>query len=151
MIHAKSREEGGIFMTGTYQHTLDAKGRLFIPSKLREELGDVFYVTISQENCLHAYNEENWKRLCDKAAEMPYSAQGKLRPMFANASRCELDAQGRILLSQMLRSRAHLNRDVTIIGVNNHAEFWDKAEWDGINAEESTPENIAAVMDSLGF
>ncbi len=138
-------------MTGTYQHTLDAKGRLFIPSKLRDELGDVFYVTISQEPCLCAYNEANWQRLCDKAAELPYSAQNKLRPMFANAARVELDAQGRILLNQILRGKASLDRDVTIIGVNNHAEFWNKAAWDKINAEESTPENIAAVMDSLGF
>lgn len=138
-------------MTGTYQHTLDAKGRLFIPSKLREELGDVFYVTISREPCLCAYNEENWQRLRAKADALPYSQQSRLRPMFANAARCELDAQGRILLTQTLRDTIKLGREVTVVGVNNHAEFWNKAEWDQICAFESEPENIAAVMDELGF
>ena len=138
-------------MTGTYQHTLDAKGRLFIPSKLREELGDTFYVTISREPCLCAYNEANWQRLRDKADALPYSLQSKLRPMFANAARVELDAQGRILLTQTLRDNISLGREVTVVGANNHAEFWNKAEWDKVCAVESAPENIAAVMDELGF
>ena len=98
-------------MTGTYQHTLDAKGRLFIPSKLREELGDTFYVTISREPCLCAYNEANWQRLCDKANELPYSLQSKLRPMFANAAKVELDAQGRILLTQPLQTRKRRRKE----------------------------------------
>ena len=58
-------------MTGIYQHTLDAKGRLFIPAKLREELGDTFYVTISPEKCLSAYSQENWKGISEKVAAMP--------------------------------------------------------------------------------
>lgn len=138
-------------MTGTYQHTLDAKGRLFIPAKLREELGETFYVTISREHCLYAYNEADWQRLSEKAMELPYSAQSRLRPMFAFACKCEPDAQGRILLPQSLREKIGLGREVTVVGVNNHAEFWNKAEWDEICAAESTPENIAAVMDELGF
>ena len=138
-------------MTGTYQHTLDAKGRLFIPAKLREELGETFYVTISREHCLCAYNEENWQRYRDKADALPYSQQNALRPIFSNASKVELDAQGRILLTQALRDRIQLGREVTVVGVNNHAEIWNKADWDRICAEESTPENLAAVMDALGF
>ena len=130
-------------MTGTYQHTLDAKGRLFIPSKLREELGDTFYVTISREPCLCAYNEANWQRLCD----FDYG----IKTMFANAAKVELDAQGRILLTQTLRDTIRLGREVTVVGTNNHAEFWNKADWDQISAVESAPENIAAVMDELGF
>ena len=91
-------EKGGCSMTGIYQHTLDAKGRLFIPAKLREELGDTFYVTISSEKCLSAYSTDNWKVMSDKVNAMPYVKQKKMRPLFAFAARCELDGQGRILL-----------------------------------------------------
>ena len=66
-------------MTGIYQHTLDAKGRLFIPAKLREELGDTFYVTVSPEKCLSAYSQENWKAISEKAAAMTNLQQRKVR------------------------------------------------------------------------
>ena len=80
-------------MTGIYQHTLDAKGRLFIPAKLREELGDTFYVTVSPEMCLSAYSQENWKVISEKAAAMTNLQQRKVRPLFAYAARCDLDAK----------------------------------------------------------
>lgn len=73
-------------MTGIYQHTLDAKGRLFIPAKLREELGDTFYVTVSPEMCLSAYSQENWKVISEKAAAMTNLQQRKVRPLFAYAA-----------------------------------------------------------------
>jgi MraZ protein len=138
-------------LTGEYQHNLDAKGRLFIPARLREELGDVFYLTLSGERCLTAYNEQSWREFSDKVNAMPYGKQVKMRPLFAYASRCELDGQGRILIPQFLRDFAHLTKNVTVIGCNNHAEFWDSAEWTRINALEMTPENIAAVMEELNF
>lgn len=138
-------------MTGIYQHTLDAKGRLFIPAKLREELGDTFYVTISSEKCLSAYSTDNWKVMSDKVNAMPYVKQKKMRPLFAFAARCELDGQGRILLPQNLRDYAGLTKDVTIVGCNNHAELWDSARWNEIHDAEMTPENIAAVMEELEF
>ena len=114
-------------MTGIYQHTLDAKGRLFIPAKLREELGDTFYVTVSPEKCLSAYSQENWKAISEKAAAMTNLQQRKVRPLFAYAARCDLDGQGRILLPQHLREFAGLTKSVTVVGSNNHAEFWDSA------------------------
>ncbi len=138
-------------MTGIYQHSLDAKGRVFIPAKLREELGDVFYVTISMDNCLCAYNAENWQVLSDKVNAMPYVKQRRVRPLFANAAKCELDGQGRILLPQNLREKVGLVKNVTVVGANNHAELWDSEAWAAICAEESQPENIAAVMEELDF
>lgn len=138
-------------MTGEYPHTLDAKGRLFIPAKLRDELGSVFYVTLSMDKCLSAYSAESWQAFSDKVNAMPYVKQRKMRPLFAYAAKCELDSQGRILLPQNLRDFAELTKDVTVVGCNNHAEFWDTARWTELGATETTPENIAAVMEELEF
>lgn len=138
-------------MTGEYQHTLDAKGRLSIPARLREDLGDVFYVTLSMEQCLSAYSSESWQKFLDKIGQMPYIKQNKMRPLFSQAAKCELDAQGRILIPQKMREFAGLTKNVAVIGCNNHAEIWDSERWSEINSLETTPENIAAVMEELDF
>ena len=138
-------------MTGEYQHSLDNKGRLFIPAKLREELGDVFYLTLSMDRCLCAYSAENWKAFSDKVSAMPYVRQRKMRPLFAHAARCELDSQGRALIPQGLRDYAGLEKNVTVVGCNNHAELWNSEAWAAVYEEETKPENIAAVMEELDF
>ena len=138
-------------MTGEYQHSLDSKGRLFIPAKLRDELGEVFFVTLSMERCLCAYSSENWQAFSDKVNAMPYVKQRKMRPLFAHAARCELDSQGRALIPQNLREYAGLTKSVTVVGCNNHAELWDSDSWQAIFQLEPTPENIAAVMEELEF
>ncbi len=138
-------------MTGEYQHNLDSKGRLFIPARLREELGNVFYVTLSMDKCLSAYSADSWRDFSDKVNAMPYVKQRKMRPLFAYAAKCELDTQGRILIPQNLRDFAGLTKNVTVVGCNNHAELWDAAAWNEINAIETTPENISAVMEELEF
>jgi len=138
-------------VTGEYQHSLDAKGRIFVPAKMRDELGQVFYVTLSMDRCLSAYSEESWRAFSDKVDAMPYVKQRKMRPLFAYAARCELDGQGRVLLPQNLRDYAGLVKNVTVVGSNNHAEFWDSDAWREINAVEMTPENIASVMEELEF
>ena len=138
-------------MTGEYPHSLDAKGRLLIPARMREELGDVFYLTISPDKCLSAHSAEHWQELCDKVNAMPFVKQRKMRPLFAHAARCELDSQGRALIPQNLREYAGLTKSVTVVGCNNHAELWDSDAWNAIFAAETTPENIAAVMEELEF
>ena len=138
-------------MTGEYQHSLDNKGRLFIPAKLRDELGDVFFITLSMDRCLCAYSRENWKLFSDKVSSMPYIKQHRMRPLFAHAARCELDSQGRALIPQHLRDYAGLQKSVTVVGCNNHAELWDSASWRAVYEQETTPENIAAVMEELEF
>lgn len=138
-------------MTGEYRHSLDSKGRLFIPAKLRDELGDVFFLTLSMDRCLCAYSAENWQALSDKVSAMPYVKQRKMRPLFAYAARCELDGQGRALIPQNLREFAGLEKNVTVVGCNNHAELWNSESWSQIYAAETTPENIAAVMEELDF
>lgn len=138
-------------MTGEYQHSLDAKGRLFIPVRLREELGQEFYVTLSMDRCLSAYSAEQWKIFSDKVSSMPYVKQQVMRPLYAFACKCELDAQGRVLLPQNLRDQRGLKKNVTVLGSNNHVEFWDSDEWASIRDNEASPENIAAIMKEFDF
>lgn len=138
-------------MTGVYKHSIDTKGRLAIPSRIREELGEVFFVTISMERCLTAYSSESWERIMDKIKAMPRAKQIKMRPLFAHAAKCELDSQGRILLPQALRDFAGLTKDVAVVGAGECAELWDQAAWDAVDGVETTPENIAEVLQELDF
>ena len=138
-------------MTGEYQHSLDNKSRLFIRAKLSEELGEVFYITLSMDRCLCAYSAESWQIFSDKVGAMPYVKQRRMRPLFAHAARCELDSQGRTIIPQNLRAYAGLTKNVTVVGCNNHAELWDSEAWKAVYETESTPENIAAAMEELDF
>ena len=106
-------------MTGQYQHSIDAKGRVFIPAKLREELGETFYVTMGMDSCLSVYSDASWAKFTEKFESLPYTKTKAMRPLFANAAKCEPDSQGRILLPQKLRAYAGLDKDVVIIGVSN--------------------------------
>lgn len=137
-------------MTGTYRHTIDAKGRLFIPAKLREELGESFYVTKEVDRCLVAYPEQAWHEIEQKMAALPRSkARNIQRMIFSCAERCEPDPQGRIILPMALREYASLDREVVIIGVSNRAEIWDAAGWNRMDAEEFTAENLEEAMELL--
>lgn len=138
-------------MTGEYQHSLDSKGRLFIPAKLREELGEVFYITLSMDKCLSAYSAQSWQEFSNKVNAMSYVKQRKMRPLFAYASKCELDNQGRTLIPAHLREYANLTKNVTVVGCNNHAEIWNEDAWKTVHEAEISPENIASVMEELEF
>jgi len=138
-------------MTDTYEHKIDAKGRLFIPSTLRKELGEVFHVTISDEDCLTAYSNESWEHFLNKVKAMPIRKQPKMRPFFSNATRCELDSQGRFLLPQRLRDRIGLDKDVAVVGAGTFVQFWDPEKYKVIAEQESRSDNLADVMDELDF
>ena len=131
-------------MTGIYEHTLDAKGRLFIPSRMREELGDTFYVTLSMEKCLSAYSSESWDRFMARIKEMPKTKQIKMRPLFAHAAKVDLDTQGRILIPQALRDFGGLVKNVTVVGTGECVEFWDSDRW-----SKSAPDDIDDIAESL--
>ena len=138
-------------MTGTYEHSIDAKGRLFIPAKLREELGVTFYLAMGVDECLAIYPQETWNRFTEKFASLPMSKSAAMRPLFANASKCELDSQGRIVIPQKLRKYAGLEKDAVIIGVNDRAEIWSAETWNAREEEEMTPEKMKACLAALGF
>ena len=138
-------------MTGTYEHSIDAKGRLFIPAKLREELGVTFYLAMGVDECLAIYPQETWNRFTEKFASLPMSQSAAMRPLFANASKCELDSQGRLAIPQKLRKYAGLEKDAVIIGVNDRAEIWSAETWNAREEEEMTPEKMKACLAALGF
>ena len=140
-------------MTGQYPHSIDAKGRLFIPAKLREELGETFYVTIAgTDPCLAVYSEEGWQKLTEKFDSLPYSkAKRAIRTLCSNAAKCEPDAQGRVLIPQKLRDYANLKKDVIVAGVSKRAEIWNAEAWAKLEAEELEADGLAAVMEELGI
>ena len=111
-------------MYGKYRHTVDPKGRLFVPSKLRDELGEAFYVTLGLDHCLSVYTEAGWQSILDKYNALPISQARKMRFLFANAAKCEPDKQGRFLIPTELRQYAGIRQEVTFIGQGGHVEIW---------------------------
>ena len=138
-------------MKGEFQHNIDAKGRLFIPAKFREELGKMFIITKGLDGCLFVYSASAWEVLEDNINQLPLSKSRNLqRFFFSSAADCVPDAQGRVLIPQNLREYAALQKEVTIIGVSGRVEIWNTARWKAID-EELTPESIAEAMEELGF
>ncbi len=140
---------------GEYQHTLDTKGRIIIPAKFREELGDVFIMTKGLDNCLFIYPKDEWKVLEDKLKLLPLTrkdARAFVRFFFSGATECELDKQGRILIPGNLREHCKLDKDAVVIGVSNRVEVWSKEEWDSYNDDDDLSyENIAEKWPSLEY
>jgi MraZ protein len=132
---------------GEFQHAIDPKGRLIVPVRFREELGNTFVVTKGLDNCLFVYPMAEWKNLEGKLKELPFTkadARAFVRFFFSGATECELDKQGRILLPSSLRDYAHLDKDVILIGVSSRVEIWSKECWDSYNSQaEKNYESIA--------
>lgn len=138
-------------MTGEYEHSIDAKGRLFLPARLREELGSVFYITRGLDNCLFAYSAEAWKQIEERVSALSLAkARNLQRALFAGATRCELDSQGRFIVPQKLREWAFLQKEVTILGVAERAEIWASERWKE-QEEALDAESLAIGMEELGF
>ena len=138
-------------LIGEYQHNIDAKSRIIVPAKFREDLGKHFYVTKGLDGCLFVLSVQGWEQLRQKIAAMPISKSRSLqRFFFAGAAEVEPDKQGRILIPQNLREYAGLEKDVTIIGTSARAEIWSTENWNRVNGE-LTQENIAEAMDELEF
>ena len=138
-------------LTGEYQHNMDQKGRVTVPSKFREDLGDTFYVCKGLDGCLFVLSRAQWDNLVEKVGSLPL-AQGKAiqRFLFSGAAEVEPDKQGRILIPQSLRDHAGLEKDVTVIGAAVRAEIWDTQRWNDYNASQ-TDEAIEASMNLLDF
>ena len=116
-------------LMGTYEHTMDAKGRMAFPTKLREQLGVSFIVTIGQDGCLYVYSNEEWDIFTEKLGTLTGERAKAAKMFIINACIVEPDKQGRILIPQNLRDYASLDHDITVLGVTNHAEIWDTAKY----------------------
>ena len=138
-------------LMGTFEHTLDAKGRMAFPNRLRELLGDTFVITIDPSGCLFVYSCEEWDIFTEKMKTLTGpAAKAAIRKLYANAVTAEADKQGRILIPQKLREYAKLEHDVTVIGNLNHAEIWDSALYAEQEAKFSD-EELAAALDAIAF
>ena len=140
---------------GEYSHTIDTKGRLIIPSRFREELGETFVVTKGLDGCLFAFSDEEWKAFEIKLKSLPLTnknARQFARFFVAGATPCELDKQGRILLPATLREFAVLEKDVVLTGMLNRIEIWSKDKWNENNSlDDVAMDEIAEQMTDLGL
>ena len=140
-------------LIGEYEHTLDAKGRISMPAKLRKDMGDIFIVTKGLDGCLFAFSQEEWMNFETKLKSLPLSdknARNFVRFFLAGATECELDKQGRFLIPNNLRQSANLQKDAIIIGVGTRLEIWDRETWNSKDQEISADE-IAENMTMLGI
>ena len=141
--------------TGEYNHTIDAKGRLIVPAKFREQLGESFVITKGLDGCLFVYSQEAWanveKSFTSQNGETTAGYARKfMRFFFAGACECEVDKQGRILIPANLREYAGIDKDVVSAGVLNRVEIWSKDRWQE-NCVFDDMDEIAEHMAELGF
>ncbi len=140
---------------GEYQHTLDAKNRVIMPSKFREKLGESFVMTKGLDNCLFIYSSQEWSVVEDKLKSLPMTnkdARAFVRFFFAGACECELDKQGRILMPNNLKEYARIDKELVIIGVSTRIEIWSREEWNKFNSDANISyEDVAEKMSQLGI
>ncbi len=136
-----------------YNHTVDAKGRLIIPSKFRELLGEEFVVSKGMDGCLFVYANEDWNAFEQKLTSLPLinkEARQFARFFLAGAAQVELDKQGRILLPANLREFAGLDKDVVLVGVGSRIEIWSREKWESVTEQDNMDE-ITSAMEALGL
>ena len=142
-------------MIGKFAAKLDEKNRLFVPSKLRTELGDNFFVTLGVNcghRCLTVYTAEEWRRLSDNYNALSISQRsGATSLIFMNAAECSPDKQFRFALTPFLLQYAGIDREVMIVGRAGQAEIWDTEEFAAFEAENLTPEKLLASLEAIGL
>lgn len=142
-------------LTGEFNHSIDSKGRLIIPSKLRESLGEHFVITKGMDGCLFLYPENEWEAFEEKLRTLPLTnkkARDFKRFFLGSAVEGEIDKQGRVLLSSSLRAYANLEKEVVLAGVLDKVEIWSKEAWDAHTTDiEENIEDIASDMEDLGL
>ena len=142
-------------MIGKYPAKLDDKNRLFVPAKLRMELGSDFYVTLGVNcgyRCLAVYTAEEWARLSENFNALSLAQRsGATSLIFMNAVECNPDKQFRFGLSQNLLTYAGIDREVMIVGRAGQAEIWDAAEFAAFETENLSPEKLLASLEAIGL
>lgn len=140
-------------LIGEYEHSLDAKGRLIMPSKLRQDIGESFIITKGLDGCLFVFSQNEWNNFETKLKTLPLSdknARNFVRFFLSGATECEIDKQGRFLIPANLRESAKLEKDAMIVGVGTRLEIWNKETW--LNCGENiSADEIAENMTMLGI
>ncbi len=139
---------------GEYQHAIDSKNRMIIPSKFREAIGESFVLTKGLDGCLYAYTKDEWKILEEKLKKLPLTnkdARAFVRFFFSGANEIDVDKQGRALIPQNLLEYAVVKKDIVSIGVSTRIEIWSKEKWDEYNDQNIDYESIAEKMSELGI
>lgn len=136
---------------GEYNHTIDTKGRVIVPAKFREELGEEFVLTLGLDGCLFVYSNEEWENFVNKLRELPGNKEARQlqRYFMAGAITCEVDKQGRILIPSKLREKAELQKDVVFVGVVGKIEVWSKERWEANTYDDM--DAVAEHMSDLGI
>lgn len=136
-------------LMGEYHYTIDDKGRITIPSKIREELKENFIITRGLDKCLFIYSKEEWENIIKKYRELPNTkdARNFMRFFLSGASVCESDKQGRVKIEKPLIEYAQLIKDCVIIGVNDHLEVWDKTKWEEFM--DNNFDDLSDIADNL--
>ncbi len=134
---------------GEFHHNLDTKGRLILPAKIRENLGEKFIITKGIDKCLFVYPLNEWESIIQKYRELPNTKEARdfMRFFLSGASECEFDRLGRINISEPLLKYASLNRECVIIGVNERLEIWNEDLWDNFVLENE--KNFSSIADHL--
>ncbi len=142
-------------LIGEYEHSLDVKGRLILPAKIREDMGDKFIVTKGLDGCLFGFSQTEWVSFEEKLKTLPLTnknARDFVRFFLSGATECEIDKQGRFLIAGNLREYANLEKDAVIIGVGTRIEIWNKEKWKSYNSDENiSADEIAENMTMLGI
>jgi len=146
-------KEVNVVLSGECQHNIDAKGRMTVPVKFREDLGEKFAITKGLDNCLFVFNQKTWKELEEKINSLSLADSRDIkRLLIGSKEELEIDKQGRILIPANLRKFADLEKDVIFVGLGTRAEIWSQSKWDEINSKfMSKPDEVAAKMEALGI
>ncbi|MFZ7120409.1 MAG: division/cell wall cluster transcriptional repressor MraZ [Eubacteriaceae bacterium] len=140
---------------GEYQHNIDNKGRLTMPSKFRDGLGQTFIITKGLDKCLFVFSLQEWNKFENKLKTLPISskdARSFTRFFFAGAAECELDKQGRIMVPANLRNYAEISKETFVIGVSSRIEIWNEDNWNNYNNDDDLSyDSIAEKMTMLGI
>ena len=142
-------------LIGEFEHSLDTKGRLIMPAKIRDDLGDKFIITIGLDGCLFGFSQGEWNNFEEKLKTLPLTnknARDFVRFFLSGATQCEIHKQGRFLITSNLRRYASLEKEAVITGVGTRIEIWNKDKWNAYNSEENlSADQIAENMASLGM
>jgi len=142
-------------MIGRYPAKLDDKNRLFVPAKLRAEMGEDFFITLGVNcghRCLTVYTDSDWQKLQNNYNELPISQRSAATSLiFMYATECNPDKQFRFTVTQSLLEYAGITRDVMIVGRAGQAEIWDAEEFTRFEQENLTPEKLLASLEAIGL